>query len=253
MACAPSTIEMMPRDAAQLAQFLDREELTGLIGDVAEVHHLGLRHDGAGQPAEQILAARRHGEVDARQLDLVAAHPLVPGRQHASVVLLGREDLVAGLQVDAVLRDLERLAGIARDGNFFGIGAELGGEAAAGRLDVALGHAPVIHRRLVGPVVVALAGLVHHRRGRAGVAVVEVDDGPVEGEGELNLAPVVLVGRHLRGRPAARRRLPCEGRHLVDTVAGGGQAGASGAASETQEGSTASHGQALRADDRRAV
>jgi hypothetical protein len=48
-----------------------------------------------------------------RVSDLVAPRALVPGGEHAAVILLGGEHLVARLEVEAVLGNLQRLAGIA--------------------------------------------------------------------------------------------------------------------------------------------
>ena len=69
---------------------------------------------------------------------------LIPRRQHAAVVLLGREDFVAGLEVDAVLRDLQRLARVARDGELFLVAAEFGRQPAARRFLVLFELAAVI-------------------------------------------------------------------------------------------------------------
>ena len=67
----------------------------------------------------------------------------------------------------------------------------------------------MVDRRLVREVEVALERLVDDARARAAAAVVEIDDGAVEREGLLDLAPVVLVvgqvGRR-SVRPSGRRR-----------------------------------------------
>ena len=108
---------------------------------------------------------------------LSRAHALIPGVEHAPVVLVRRDDFVAGLQVEAELRDLQRLAGVARDGELLRVAAEFGRELAAHRLDVRLEHVPhVVDRRLVRDVEIALNRLVHDARARAGVAVVQIDD-----------------------------------------------------------------------------
>ena len=105
-------------------------------------------------------------------------HALLPRIEHARVVLVGGHDLVAGLQVDPELRDLQRLAGIARDGKLLGVAAELGGQLRAHRLDVRLEHLPhVVHRRLVRDVEVPLHRLVDDARAGADAAVVQVDRG----------------------------------------------------------------------------
>ena len=154
----------------------------------------------AEQPLGEIVQRRRrHRERDLLQHDAVAAHALIPGVEHAAVVLVGRDDLVARLQVDAELRDLQRLAGVARDRELLGVAAELRREAAAHGLDVRLEDLPhVVHGRLVREVEVALERLVHDARARAAAAVVQVDDRAVERERLLDLAPVGLVCRKLR-------------------------------------------------------
>ena len=73
------------------------------------------------------------GNVIGLQDDAVAPRPLLPGRDHARVVLRRVDDLVARLQVDAEDHRLERLGGVARDRHLLGIAAELGGELAADR------------------------------------------------------------------------------------------------------------------------
>ena len=56
---------------------------------------------------------------------LIAAFALPPGRQHARVILIGRQHFIAGFQVQAELADFQRFAGVARDGDFFHIAAEI--------------------------------------------------------------------------------------------------------------------------------
>ena len=112
-----------------------------------------------------------------------------------------------GFELDAELRDLQRFARVARDGELVGAAAELRGEAAAHRLDVRLEDLPhVVHGRLVRQVQVPLERLVHDARAGAAAAVVQIDDGAVEREGLLDLAPVGFVCRpaSAAARPAAR-------------------------------------------------
>ena len=120
------------------------------------------------------------------------------------------------LEIEAELRDLQRLAGVAGDGELLRVAAELRGQPPAHALDVRLEHLPhVVHGRLVRDVEVALQRLVHDARARTAAAVVEVDDGAVERERLLDLAPVVLVGRDRFGgvaftaAPAARAARHC--------------------------------------------
>ena len=207
--------------ARHARQVLHREDLPGQVGDVAEVQHLGARRDRAFEPRKQLLARRRHREIDLGDLDLVAARALVPRRQHAAVILLGGHDLVAGLEVEAVLRDLQRLARVARDRHFLGVAAELRGQPAADHFDVPLDQPAVIHRRLVRVVEIALVRLVHDRRARAAVAVVQVDQRAVQRERVLDVTPVAFVGGHVVRRAVAERARRL--RHQLDAVVAEGK------------------------------
>ncbi len=193
--------------AGHPADVADREDLPGEVRDVADVDHFRAWRDRLLEPAKQVrLIGRRHGKRDLLEDDAVAAHALLPGVEHPPVVLVGRQDLVARLQVDAELRDLQGLARIPRDGQFLGVAAELGGQAPADRLEVRLEHLPhVVDGGLVRDVEIPLHRLVDHARARAHAAVVEIDDGAIEREGLADVAPEVLVLGHVIGRPAGRR------------------------------------------------
>ena len=182
------------------------EDLPGEIGDVADVDHLRPRRHRLFKPAKQVaLIGRRYGKRDLLQDDAVAAHALLPRVEHPPVVLICRQDFVAGFQVDAQLRDLQRLARVPRDRQFLGVAAELGGEPTPDGLEIRLEHLPhVVHRRLVRDVEVPLHRLVHHTWARADAAVVQIGDGAIEREGLADLAPEVLVLCHILGRPAGR-------------------------------------------------
>ena len=93
------------------------------------------------EPLIEIILCRRHRELESRHLDPLAPHALVPGRQHAGVVLLGRDHFVAGLEVDPVLGDLQRLAGAARQRHLFGFAPELRPHPQANGLHVLRDHA----------------------------------------------------------------------------------------------------------------
>ena len=102
---------------------------------------------------------RRHGKLEAGHDDALAPHPLVPRRQHAGIVLLGRDDLVAGLEVDPVLDDLEGFAGAAGQGHLLGVGAELHGHPPADGLDVLGDLGLIVDGQHVDDVHVAPDGL----------------------------------------------------------------------------------------------
>ena len=115
----------------------------------------------------------------------------------------GRQDLIATLQRETELDDLERLARIARDRHLFGIAPEVRREPAAHGLD--LGFDPSPHRdrrRLVRNREVALEGGVHDARRGCDAAVVQIDHAAIDIEGGLDLTPEVLVLRDVVGTPA---------------------------------------------------
>jgi hypothetical protein len=189
---------LIPRRRSFVADPPDREDLSGQVRDVAEVQHPRCRRHGAEQAIGEIVERlRRHREGHLLQLDAITPHALLPGIEHAPVILVRGHDFVAGFQRDAELRNLERLARVPGDGHLFGIAPELRREPAPHGLDVRLQDLPhVIHGRLVGQIEVALQGVVNHARARAAAAVVQIDDRAVQRERLLDLAPVVLVARH---------------------------------------------------------
>src|SRR5437762_2003220 len=129
--------------------------------------------------------------------------------------------MIARAEIEAELRDLQRLARVARDGELFGVAPDLCRELAPHGLDVRLEQVPhVMDRRLVRDVEIALQCFVDDARAGARVAVVQVDDRAVEREGLLNLAPVALVGRNLGGRAIGRRLV--RGHNTLDPVTGTG-------------------------------
>ena len=193
-----------PRDLAH------GKQLTREVRHVAQVNDARLRRDRLLESRSQLRQVlRRHRERDLRQRDPVAPHALLPRVEHAAVILVRRDHLVARLQIEAELRDLQCLARIARDGELLGVASGFGREVAAHRLHVRLEHVPhVMNGRLVRHVEVSLQRLVHDARARTGVAIVEIDDRAVERERLLNVAPVGLVGRDFGRRAVGdgRRR-----------------------------------------------
>ena len=93
-----------PRDQSQIPH---RKELSGLVGDVAEMEHLGLRGDRGLESMQQVGLCGGAWKIDTRDIDFVAPGTLVPSRQHPRVVLFGCDDFVARLQVDAHLGNLK--------------------------------------------------------------------------------------------------------------------------------------------------
>ena len=154
---------------------------------------------------------QRDREGDLLDDDPLAAGALLPARDHPRVVLVGDDDLVAPLQVDAEDQGLHRLGGVAGDGDLLGVAAELAGQVAAHRLDPGLEDPPhVLHGRLVGEPQVADHLVEDVGRRGADPAVVEVDDGAIDVEAALDL-PTSNPRRRRARRPGSGRR-PCRRR-----------------------------------------
>ncbi|MEJ7666382.1 MAG: hypothetical protein WKG07_46150 [Hymenobacter sp.] len=62
------------------------------------------------EQAVEAFAGGRNRKVDLLDRNLAATRALIPRRQHPPVVLLRRHHLITRLEIDAILRDLQRLA-----------------------------------------------------------------------------------------------------------------------------------------------
>ena len=193
-----------PPRTAQLRDLLHREDLAREIRDVADMNDFGARRDRFLDASRQVvLGRRRHRERDLLQYDAVAPLALLPGRDHARIILRRRQHLVAALERQAQLHDLERLARVAGDRHLFGVATEARGQPAADRFDGGLDPGPHRdRRRLIRDREVALKRRIDHARARGHAAIVEVDHAAIDVEGLLDLAPEVLVLRY-RGGVAA--------------------------------------------------
>ena len=213
------------------------------VGDLAHRHDLAhpvdhVRHVDQLRPRRDGLFVGLHdhrvvfdGEVEAELLvdDAFAQGALAVGLDHVRVVLLGADDLVAGLQVEPVDDRVQRLGGVAVDGDLVGRGAGQRGQLLAQRLAALVENAPhVVGRPLVGELVVALHRLLHHDgRGRDS-AVVQVHEVGIHRVGALNHRPVVFVLRGLVSvevRDARARRVELGGVGLLEEAVGGEGAG----------------------------
>src|ERR1700679_456155 len=106
--------------ARHFANTLHRENLAGSISDVADVDDLGLRRNGIFKYFHQIIhAGRRHGERELLKLDSVTALALLPGGDHAAVILIGGDHFIAGLQMHTELDNLVRFPAIAGNAHLF--------------------------------------------------------------------------------------------------------------------------------------
>jgi hypothetical protein len=129
-ACAPSTITSMPRLRAKLTDLFDRENLAGEIGDVAEVDDARARGNGASQQRSTRSSSEGDGvgKETGLQHDPVAALALPPRGDHARIILIGGQDFVAGFRSRPSWHDFQPLGGVARDGDFFRVAAEIGSQ-----------------------------------------------------------------------------------------------------------------------------
>ena len=91
---------------------------------------------------ERIGRGQRDRERDPLDNDPLAAGALVPGVEHAGIVLVGDDHLVAALEVDAQDQGLHALGGITGDRQLLGVAAELPGECLADGLDPGREHVP---------------------------------------------------------------------------------------------------------------
>ena len=156
---------------------------------------LVLRGDGVFEHLGQIgHAGRRDGEFELLQDNAIAAFALLPGSDHARVILIGGDDFIARIELHAELHDLVGLAGVAGDGDFFGIDAEHLRQAAADGFDAGVEHVPhVIGRVHVLNFEIPDFG-IHHRLGCGrDAAVVEVDHVAIDGERMAYIEPEIFV------------------------------------------------------------
>jgi hypothetical protein len=189
-----------PLRTGQAGQPLHREELGRQVGNVSEMKDFRPRRDRLLEPLVEIILRRRHRKLESCHLDALPPHPLIPRRQHAGIILLGCNDLIASLEVDPVLDDLERLAGTASQGQLVRIASEFGRHPQADRLYIPRDHPLVMDGQHVDHVHVAPGRFEGNAWGGTGEAVIEVDERPVQLEGQLNLAPEELVFGDFLGR-----------------------------------------------------
>lgn len=124
------------------------------------MNDLGLRSHSREDPLVQVIHRGRWNRVAYEpQHHAITLLPLTPRSDHAWIVLRGTHDLVAPLEWKPHLHDLQRLAGIAGQGERFRITGHHAGQPAADVLDLGIeqfihiergthvGHGPVsIHR-----------------------------------------------------------------------------------------------------------
>ena len=105
-----------PPFPCQAAESLHREELSCQISNVTEVQDLRAWCNRLLETLIEIVLSGWHWKGNLRERDSITSYSLIPSRPHSTVVLVSRDDFVTGLEVDAILRDLQRLTRIPRDG-----------------------------------------------------------------------------------------------------------------------------------------
>ncbi len=176
-------------------QLLHRHDVAAQVRDVGNLDDPGAGSHRSLEPVHDLLLVlRRNGERNLVEHDAIPADALLPGGDHSPVVLVGDHHLIALLEVETENHDLVGLGGVAGDGHFLGIAAELAGQVAAHALHPGLEHPPhMVDRQLIGKPEIPDHLLEHVGRRGAAAAVVEIDQGAVVVERPLDFAPVVLV------------------------------------------------------------
>lgn len=188
----------LAREAAQIA---DRKKLSGGVRDVREVKHSRSRRDGPLESCDEVVTGSRHRKLNARDLDLVAPGALVPRPEHQRVVLIGRHHFVVRPEIEAALRGLQRLGGVARHRHLFSIASELFGELPPHPLEVLFDEPPVIDGELIREIQISFEGFLDAAWGGGAVSAVQIDEGSIDRERLLDFPPVRFVLRSLVWRP----------------------------------------------------
>ena len=187
--------------ARQRANLPDGHNLARHEHHVGHVNHARARRDSLLEHPHQVRGvAHRHGVIQLLEHDFFAPLALLPSGNHARIVLAGRQDFVAGLQVQAKLRDLQRLAGVARDGNGLGIGVPHQREFLAHVFDSRLQVVPhAVRRKLIAVADGIDLRFQHAVRRRRHPAIIEVDELGIARVRVANFLPVFFVtGQILR-------------------------------------------------------
>ena len=91
-----------------MAELPDRIDLATQIGDVTEVHDLRPGGDISGEDIDNLLRPLElEGNGDLLENYPVTTRPLLPGGQHARIVLIGRQNLISRFEVESKLAVLE--------------------------------------------------------------------------------------------------------------------------------------------------
>ena len=157
---------------------------------------------------EIVQAGRRNRELDLLQHDAVAAFALLPGGDHARVILIGGEHFVARLQAPCrVERSPAPSLALRVMAISSGSQPNDSRQPAPHRFDARIENVPHVVRR-VQVLHFEIADLgVHHdlRRGRD-AAVVQIDHVAIDGERMADVEPEVFIARDCIGGAAGNRR-----------------------------------------------
>src|SRR2546426_11447368 len=111
--------------ARHLADGFHRRDLASDIDLMRDLNQSSARSnrffEGAGYLVDVFW---RDWNFDQVQLDAFALFALPHSREHASVILCGRENLVSRFQIQTEQQSLQRLGSVARDSNLFRIASK---------------------------------------------------------------------------------------------------------------------------------
>ena len=175
-------------------------------------------------PHDLVRIRQGDGDRKEHQLDSLAPYPLAEGGQHATVLLVAAQDLIAALQGQPKLADLKTLRGVARDGHLLGVGAQHLGQGGAYLLTPLVLEPPHdVGRCAVGLGGEPLEGFLDGLGRRADPAVVEVHHAAVHGEGLLHGAPLGLLPCELGSRAVVGSQVgeARQARGILSGAAGG--------------------------------
>ena len=223
---APSTAERIPLERASAASSFAGRTHARESGDVAEEDDARARSDGVIEEVEHLRRVfDRAGERDFFHHDAVALGLEIPGMFAAGMLLVGHQDFVAGLHVDAVGDVAVGFGGVAQQSDFVATGSRR--MRRAGRGTRSRRRSPrwdSLRDRCSSSLFcrgVAIEDGAQHRRGTgAHRAVVEVD--LVFGDEKLSAA--VLPSTRLRSCRAANDRAGAEFSRAAQTGCSGRRA-----------------------------
>ena len=103
----------------------DRQAETGRVGHVTNADDARVAHDRfVEQRDDSVGVVRRYRQLHLVDRDAGSSSKVLPAREAAAVLVVGRKDAVAPLQVDAGGDQVHAFGRVAGDGDFVGVTAE---------------------------------------------------------------------------------------------------------------------------------